>query len=216
LEEANQMEVDVRRGLTFEAGLRATLRLDPDCILLGEIRDKESAFAAMEAATTGRVVLTSMHSRNIAGVITALRGLGVPNHEIAASLAVVVSQRLVRKLCTHCRVQEPPTPQESRWLEDCGQSVPAAVWHANQCEHCDHTGYFERTGLFELAAVDDLLYDLILAGQDEHTLHVHLREAGVRLLFDDGLEKAAQGLTDFSELRRISAQSYLGRVQRKG
>ena len=106
LENINQIEVNLKRGLTFEQGLRAILRLDADYILLGEIRDRQTALVALEAAATGRVVFTTMHSRNAAGVVTALRGLGVPNHEIAASLAFILAQRLVRKLCAHCRRQE--------------------------------------------------------------------------------------------------------------
>ena len=209
LENINQIEVNLKRGLTFEQGLRAILRLDADYILLGEIRDKQTALVALEAAATGRVMVTTMHSRNAAGVITALRGLGVPNHEIAASLAFVLAQRLVRKLCVHCRRQEPPTAVERRWLEARGVKALDAVWRAQGCERCRQTGYFERTGIFEALPVDEGVYDLILAGKDEHGLRKHLRDAGFRLLLQDGLHKAAQGVTDVTELMRIGAQTYL-------
>jgi type II secretory ATPase GspE/PulE/Tfp pilus assembly ATPase PilB-like protein len=212
LEHLNQMEVNLKRGLTFERGLRSILRLDPDYILLGEIRDKESALTAMEAATTGRVVFSTMHSRNAAGAVTALRSLGVPDYEIAASLAFVVGQRLVRKLCTHCRKLEASTNAERRWLESLGEKIPEKAWHPLGCERCGQTGYFDRTGVFEVLPVDGLVYDLILAGEDEHTLREHLRTAGFRTLLHDALDKAAEGITDFSELTRIGMQSYLDRV----
>ena len=201
--------MNLKRGLTFEQGLRAILRLDADYILLGEIRDNQTALVALEAAATGRVMFTTMHSRNAAGVVTALRGLGVPNHEIAASLAFVLAQRLVRKLCVHCRRQEPPTAPERRWLEAHGVKAQDAVWHAQGCERCRQSGYFERTGIFEALPVDEGVYDLILAGKDEHGLRKHLRDAGFRLLLQDGLHKAAQGVTDVTELMCIGAQTYL-------
>jgi general secretion pathway protein E len=205
----NQIEVNVARGLTFERGMRSILRLDPDYILLGEIRDKESALIAMEAAATGRVLLTTMHARNAAGVITALRSLNVSNYEIAASLAFVLSQRLVRKLCRRCRMLSQPTDQEKRWLESIGQAVPDKAWHAPGCEKCGGTGYFERTGVFEILPVNEKVYNFILNGKDEHALRRHLREEDHRLLLHDGLQKAASGMTDLSELTRIGAQSFL-------
>jgi general secretion pathway protein E len=214
LEQINQIEVNMKRGLTFERGLRSILRLDPDYILLGEIRDKESALVALEAATAGRAVLTTMHSRSTAGVVTALRSLGVPNYEIAASLAFIVGQRLVRKLCAQCRRLESPTRAELEWLESLGEPIPDKVWHPVGCEHCGQTGYYERIGVFEVLPVDESVYDFIVAGDDEHKLRQHLRGAGFRPLLRDGLEKAAKGVTDLSELTRIGAQSYIDRAKR--
>jgi len=214
LEQVNQIEVNLKRGLTFERGLRSILRLDPDYILLGEIRDKESALVAMEAATAGRAVLTTMHSRSTAGVVTALRSLGAPNYEIAASLAFIVAQRLVRKLCEQCRKLETPRKAESEWLESLGETIPDKAWHPVGCEHCAQTGYYGRTGVFEVLPVDERVYDFIVAGDDEHKLRQHLRAAGFRPLLRDGLEKAANGVTDLSELTRIGAQSYIDRAKR--
>lgn len=219
LEGVNQMEVNVKRGLTFERGLRSILRLDPDYILVGEIRDKESAIIAMEAAGTGRVVLTTMHSRNAAGAVTALRSLGVSNYEIGASLGFIVGQRLVRKLCTHCRERGLPTSMERQWLESLGEVVPEQAWHPIGCEHCAQTGYYGRTGLFEMLPMEERVYDMIIGGQDEHTLRQHLRAGGFRPLLRDGLLKATEGVTDYSELTRIGAQSYLDqpkRIRRRG
>ena len=209
LESINQIQIDKRRGVTFDEAMTAMLRLDPDYILLGEIRDQSSAKTAMKAAGTGRVVLTTMHSRNAAGVITALRGLGVRNHEIAASLGFVVAQRLVRKLCTECRIHETPTDAERRWLESIRETVPPKAWPAKGCPRCDGTGYHERTGIFETLPIDEKTYHMVLEGADELSLRQHLRKSGFRPLLRDGLEKAAEGITSFDELTRIGAQTYL-------
>ena len=209
LENINQMEVNLRRGVTFELGLKSILRLDPDYILLGEIRDKESALIAMEAASTGRVVMTTMHSRNVAGVITALRSLGISNYEIAASLAFVVGQRLVRTLCRGCRILEAPSETERDWLISLGEKVPGEIWHAGKCAQCGGTGYFGRTGVFEVLPVAEHVYDMIISGEDEHTLRKHLKDVGFHPLLRDGLEKAAEGITDLSELMHLGAQGYL-------
>lgn len=209
LESINQIQVDKKRGVSFDEAMTALLRMDPDYILLGEIRDQASARTAMIAASTGRVVLTTMHSRNAAGVITALRGLGVRNHEIAASLGLIVAQRLVRKLCTECRTREAPTDAEKRWLEFINESVPTEAWHPKGCDHCEGTGYHGRTGIFETLPIDGKTYHMILGGEDELTLRQHLRKSGFRPLLRDGLEKAAGGITSLEELTRIGAQTYL-------
>ncbi|HEY3899942.1 MAG TPA: GspE/PulE family protein [Chthoniobacter sp.] len=209
MDRINQIEVDERRGLTYENCLRSVLRHDPDYILLGEIRDHESARVAMEASGMGRVVLSTMHGRNAAGVVTALRSLGIGDYEIAASLAFIVAQRLVRKLCPACRKEEAPSDFERRWLETRGETVPNSMWHAKGCEQCQRSGYFERTGIFEVVPLKERIYDLILTGEDEHGLRRELSLAGHRLLLQDGLEKVFRGITDLSELSRIGAQTYL-------
>lgn len=205
----NQIQIDKRRGVSFDEAMTALLRMDPDYILLGEIRDQASARTAMIAASTGRVVLTTMHSRNAAGVITALRGLGIRNHEIAASLGFVVAQRLIRKLCTECRIREAPTLAETRWLESIGEPILTEAWHPKGCDRCEGTGYHGRTGMFETLPIDAKTYHMILGGEDELTLRQHLRKSGFRSLLRDGLEKAADGLTSLEELTCIGAQTYL-------
>jgi type II secretory ATPase GspE/PulE/Tfp pilus assembly ATPase PilB-like protein len=139
----------------------------------------------------------------------ALRGLGVRNHEIAASLGFIVAQRLVRKLCTECRTREAPTDAEKRWLEFINESVPTEAWHPKGCDHCEGTGYHGRTGIFETLPIDGKTYHMILGGEDELTLRQHLRKSGFRPLLRDGLEKAAGGITSLEELTRIGAQTYL-------
>lgn len=209
LERLNQIEVDEKHGLTFEHCLRSALRHDADYILLGEVRDQESARVAMEASGMGRVVLTTMHGRNAAGVVTAFRSLGIANFEIAASLAFIVAQRLVRRLCLHCRQQEAPTEAECQWLEGRGEAIPRKVWHSKGCPQCQGTGYFDRIGIFEVVPVTERIYDLILANEDEHCLRHAFRQAGQRLLLQDGLEKALNGVTDIRELTHTGAQTFL-------
>lgn len=213
IEGISQMQVDTKRGLTFAEGLRSIARLDPDYILLGEIRDEESAAASVEAANSGHVLLSTMHSRDAAGAVTMMRSLGIPNHAIAASLAFVVSARLVRKLCPHCRKQRKPTDADARWLRALGRKVPETVWHAAGCEKCKQSGYIGRTGVFQVWPVEEASYDLILRDGDEHALRDHLRGIGVSSLLESGMEKAEAGITDLSELRTIGIQSYRERKE---
>jgi len=140
-----QMQIDPGRGLTFMTGLKAMLRLDPDYLLLGEIRDGESAQAALEAASAGRALMSTLHSRDAVGAVTALRNWGLQDLEIAAALEVVVAQRLVRKLCPLCRRLEPAEPDEARWLESLRLPAPKRTWHAGGCDRCRGIGFDGRT-----------------------------------------------------------------------
>ena len=208
----NQMQVDEKRGLTFAEGLKAALRHDPDFILLGEIRDALSAATALDAAGTGRVVLSTMHSRDVAGAVTALRNYGLGNHEIATALAYVVAQRLVRELCPDCRREEKPGESETRWLRALGEETPASVWHAGSCARCGQSGYLGRTAVFEVAPVDTAFYDLVLGGADEHKLRRHLRDKGGSTLLQQGLALVRAGRTDIAELRTMGGQTFLDRL----
>lgn len=213
IEGISQMQVDPKRGLTFAEGLRSIVRLDPDYILLGEIRDEESAAAAVEASHGGHILLSTMHSRDAAGAVTVLRSLGIADHASAASLAFVVSERLVRKLCPHCRRQAEPTHADLRWLRALGRPLPQAVWRSEGCEKCRRSGYLGRTGVFQVWPVEEASYEMILQGSDEQALRAHLREMGVRSLLDGGLEKAQAGITDLAELRTIGIQTYRERKE---
>lgn len=203
-----QMQVSPERGLTFFEGLKAMLRLDPDYLLLGEIRGPDSARAAIEASKAGRVLMSTMHSRDSIGAVTSLRQWGLRNHEIAAALEVVIAQRLVRRLCVSCRRSYATTPAERRWLEACGREVPDTCWHAVGCEACRYSGYRGRTGIFELWRIDETWRDLIAAGTDEQGLRRRLSRAN-RYLLDAGLEKVSAGITCIEELARVCGSSPL-------
>jgi general secretion pathway protein E len=131
-----QIQLDERHHLSFAEGVKAVLRLDPDLVMLGEIRDGPSAHAAVDAAITGRVLLSTIHSHDGVGAVTALRNWGLPDHEIAESLAVVVAQRLVRTLCENCKTSTRPTQPEIDWLRALGLTVPKELWVPKGCDRC--------------------------------------------------------------------------------
>ena len=212
VEGLNQIEVDQDVGLTFPNGLRTALRLDPDQILLGEIRDEESAKTSMRAACTGHTIFSSMHGSSAAGVTTALRSFGLTDQEIAPSLAFVISQRLVRKLCPHCKQEVTPDKRIKHWLRRHHVDVPDKTWIAGGCAQCHQSGYKGRTGIFELWPINEEAYAHILRGEDEHRIRNVLRKSGIRSLLQDGLEKASQGITSLSELRSVGFLSPVRQV----
>ena len=199
-----QMQVDERHGVEMATILKTILRLDPDYILIGEIRDEESARAAIEAAATGRVVLSTLHARDAAGTVTSLRNLGAADHEIAVALSFVAAQRLVRKLCAACRKRGPVEMPDRQWLERLELAVPDTVWNATGCERCGGTGYHGRTGVFELWPLDAKSYDLILSGADEASIRRHLRASPWGDLLGVAGRKVAEGVTTLAELRGMS------------
>lgn len=203
----NHMQVDLKHGLGFPEGIKTILRMDPDYVMLGEIRDADSAKAAVLAAASGRPLLSTIHSRDATGVIDVLRNFNLNDHEISSHLVMVVAQRLVRLLCRECRKQGRPTRQEKRWLELLGKKVPAHVWHAKGCDACRGLGYKGRTGVFEVWRVSADDYSLILQGIDRKRLYEHLREQGHIFMLDDGLNKAADGITSLDELRGLGGLS---------
>jgi general secretion pathway protein E len=205
----NHIQVDKFHGMTFVEGVKAMLRLDPDFLMLGEIRDADSAHAAITAASSGRALMSTLHSRDAVAVVETLRNYGLTGHEISANLMLVVSQRLVRLLCPHCRVKGGANNEEKHWLHELGRTVPRQVWHARGCEQCQGVGYKGRTGLFEVWRIDAEEYQLILDDADRRTLFRHMAERGHRFLLDDGLAKAAEGLTTLAELRTIGGYNVL-------
>lgn len=196
-----QMQVDNERGLTFAEGLKAMLRLDPDFLLVGEIRDPASAQTAVEAAGTGRVLMSTLHSRDPIGAVTSLRQWGLEDHEIASALEVVASQRLVRRLCPHCRQQTLPRKEAESWAAGLGWTLPDRVWRAAGCSECRNIGYHGRTGIFEIWYLNEDDRALILNHADEVTLRRQLRQRSNGLLFADGLAQLQDGTTSLEELR---------------
>ena len=208
LDGVTQMHVNRRQGLTYAEGVKGLLRLDPDALVLGEMRDATSARAALDAADSGHIFLSTLHARDAAGVLSVLRNFGLLDHEIAATVEVLVAQRLVRRLCPACRVLEAVTTDEAEWLERCGQPVPEKSWHAVGCAECSGSGYRGRTGVFEVHRLREADADLILAHADERTFRQHLAgPMGLRLLLDD-LQKVSEGITSLSEFRTIGGMSF--------
>ncbi len=202
IEGINQIQVNEARGITFSETVKTMLRLDPDFLMVGEMRDRDSAEAALSASSTGRVLLSSLHSRDAAGAVTTLRNLGIQDFEITAALELVISQRLVRRLCPDCKREE-PTPTEDRgWLEALEVTAPATSWVPSGCDNCRHTGYRRRIGIFEVWYVDEDANELIRRHTDEKSLRHAIRESGTKTLLEDGMAKAADGITSLAELRR--------------
>lgn len=198
IEGLNQTQIHPRAGLTFQGVLRALLRQDPDIIMVGEIRDGETAEIAIKAAQTGHLVLSTLHTNSTIETLVRLQQMGVARWMLSSALTLVVAQRLVRKLCPHCR-------------HTTGDSIvlPAALWptwlprwQAPGCEHCHH-GFYGRTALFEVLPVTPALRQLIANGTDIETLESHAQQAGMRSLFDNGCQAVEQGLTTFEELIRV-------------
>ena len=208
LEGVTQIEVNERQGLTYAEGVKGILRLDPDVLVLGEMRDGVSARAALDAADSGHIFLSTLHARDAAGTLSVLRHFGLVDHEIAATVDLLVAQRLVRRLCQACRRLEQPTSEEAEWLQSCGQPVPDKTWRATSCAECSGSGYRGRIGIFEIHRLREEDADLILAHADEHTLRRQLRGQGASSLFDDALQKVAEGLTSIAEFQAIGGMGF--------
>jgi len=199
-----QMGVDPRHNVTMSTGLRTLLRMDPDVVLVGEIRDAETADIAMRAASSGKRVLSTFHTRDVPSTVTALRDLHADNRSLAGNLAGVISQRLLRRVCRDCCRMEPLSEEERQSFVRAGREIPDELPRAVGCPHCRGTGYFERIGVFEVVAGFPAISQAIAAGATEDELRVLLREAGVYSLTDDALEKTAQGLTTVAEVESMT------------
>jgi len=199
----NQIQVDQRHGLDFTEGVRTILRLDPDHAMVGELRSGEGADAAVSAAIAGHVILSTIHARDAVSTVTALRNLDLADHQIAAALGVVVNQRLVRTLCTECRRETPLREGEREFLKNQGISVPENAWGSVGCEACNETGFFGRTGLFEIWDSDEVDYEMLLAGADEESLRERLEREGHETIWHDAVKKIDRGVTSFAEVQRL-------------
>jgi general secretion pathway protein E len=198
-----QLQVNDERGLTFAEGIQAMLRLDPDYLHIGEIRDAESGRAAIDAVSSGRVLLGTLHSRDAVGTITGLRSWNLTDHEIAATLSVVVAQRLVRVLCPECRRHAAIDESDRRWLEELGREVPDRAWQPGRCRSCDGIGYRGQTGIFEIWQLDEEDFQLILDHADERKLRSRLAAKSHAFLLCDALAKANAGVTSIAEVRAM-------------
>jgi general secretion pathway protein E len=197
-----QIQSSSRIGLTFAAGLRAVLRQDPDVILVGEIRDRETAEIAMQAALTGHLVFSTLHTNDAPGAVTRLVDMGVEPFLISSSVLAVLAQRLLRRLCDGCAVEGRPADDERRAL---GDGAPDVVRRAGPgCAACRGTGYRGRTAIHELLMVDDPVRALVMARADAAQVRRHATAAGMATLRDDGLEKARAGVTTVGEVLRVT------------
>lgn len=199
IEGVNQIQVNKKTGMTYAAGLRAMLRSDIDEIVLGEIRDAETAEMAVRAALTGHLLFSTLHTKDALGAIFRLLDMGVPAYLLAAALTGVVAQRLVRRLCPHCR--EPSEEALPAWAE--GASSTGRLWRAAGCAACGGTGFSGRLALQELLVVDAALQQAIVHRAGLEEMRELAGRQGMRTLAEDGIEKALQGRTTLSEVVRV-------------
>ena len=203
LDGIGQTQVNTKVDLTFARGLRAILRQDPDVVMVGEIRDLETARIAVQASLTGHLVLSTLHTNTAVGAITRLRDMGVEPFLLASSLVGVLAQRLVRLLCNHCKQPYAAAPRELELLGvHAGQGQ--ILYRAVGCEHCHRQGYAGRTGIYELIDIDEPQRQLILDGAGEAAMRSHARQTtpGLRR---DGLRRVLAGQTTIDEVLRVTA-----------
>ena len=198
----SQSQINAEIGMTFAAGLRATLRQDPDVILVGEIRDGETAGVAAQAALTGHLVFSSLHANGSVGAVVRLRDLGLDNFLIAATLHGVIAQRLLRRLCPDCREAHPPTAAEAAFFDKHGLALPLSIYAPVGCEACNRSGYAGRVGIFEMLEVTEDLRAAIDRGVSETELR-HMALDARETLVGQGLGEVAAGRTSLAETLRV-------------
>ena len=203
VEGIGQVQVNPKVGLTFAAGLRSILRQDPDVILVGEIRDAETAEIAVHAALTGHLVLSTLHTNDAPTAITRLTDMGIEPYLVASSLEGVIAQRLVRKICPSCREAYRPGPEELKVL-GLPRNFEGPLYRGGGCEECLGTGYRERTGVFEVLELSENLKNLVLTTQNATRIREEARREGFRTLREDALEKVLSGVTTPAEFLAVS------------
>jgi len=203
IEGISQIQVNEKVGLTFAAGLRAMLRMDCNCLMVGESRDAETSQIAVRAALTGHLIFTTLHAGDSCSAVFRMIEMGVEPYLLASTLKGVVAQRLVRKLCPHCKKIFPTNEVEEKIFN------AKEIYKPVGCEKCGGTGYFGRIALQEILIVDKVLRELILNSRDLDKIQETALESGLKTLLVDGVEKVRQGLTTLEELQIILGENFL-------
>jgi general secretion pathway protein E len=206
----NQVGVQPQIGLTFATTLRHILRQDPDIVMVGEIRDAETAENAIQAALTGHLVLSTLHTNDAPTAITRLADMGIPRYLIGSTILLVVAQRLVRRICPHCVEEYEAEPDELASLGLPAPRRPVRLRRGRGCPQCRFTGHHGRTGLFELMPVTPALRALIHGGADQGEILAAARKEGMRTLRDAGVQKVLRGATTVAEVLRVTMQNVEG------
>ena len=200
---ATQVQVHDKIGMTFSAALRSLLRQDPDVVMLGEIRDAETARIAVQASLTGHLVLSTLHTNDAPASITRLINIGVEPYLISSAVNAILAQRLVRKICKECKEEFTPGPEMKEFLTL--QGFPdSTIFRGKGCDRCRKTGYSGRLGVYELMVMDDVLRDMVTANPDVIQLRKRCRERGLVTLREDGFRKVIKGLTSVDEILRVT------------
>ncbi|MGC9196730.1 MAG: GspE/PulE family protein [Syntrophobacteraceae bacterium] len=205
----NQIQIKPQIGLNFGTTLRSLVRQDPDVLLIGEIRDKETADIAIESALTGHLVLSTLHTNDAPGAITRLRDIGIESFLIADSLLTVMAQRLIRVLCPHCKERYEARKEDRVKMEDILPDLPPDVelYRNKGCERCGYTGYKGRQGIFEVLPVNEVVKSAIVAGKDAGTIARIASDCDYRPLVHHGFRKVIEGTTSLSEVLRVTSLS---------
>jgi type IV pilus assembly protein PilB len=203
LTQANQVQVHDKIGMTFSAALRSLLPQDPDVVLLGEIRDQETAQIAVQAALTGHLVLSTLHTNDAPASVTRLINIGVEPYLISSAVNAILAQRLVRKVCKECKEEYSPTLEQRAYMASQG-FTGNMFYRGKGCDKCRKTGYAGRLGIYELLVMDDVLRDMVTSNPDVIALRRKCREKGLVTLRDDGFVKANKGLTTVDEILRVT------------
>jgi type IV pilus assembly protein PilB len=199
----NQVQVNVKAGLTFATSLRSILRQDPDVIMVGEIRDKETAEISIKAAQTGHLVLSTLHTNDSVGAVTRLLDIGVPGYQIAAAVTGIVAQRLIRRLCS-CRRSVPATAEFNSQLMLMGVTTPPTMQSIpTGCDECDLTGYKGRIGIYEMLVLNEAIRGAVRDGGRNDEIRTLARRDGMRLMHEYALERVKEGLTTLEEVQRV-------------
>jgi len=198
----NQSQINKLADISFANGLRAILRQDPDIILVGEIRDRETAEIAVQSALTGHLVLSSLHATDAVGALLRFIDMGIEGFLIASSVIAIVAQRLVRKVCDGCKTPHAPTVEEVEFAASLGRPVPAQLFHGVGCGRCNHTGYYDRLGVFEVLTMSDELKRLVITKASHREIMAAAVAGGVVPLRIDAWEKASAGVTTVAEVLR--------------
>ena len=201
----SQIPVNPKISLTFATGLRAILRQDPDVVMIGEIRDLETAEIAIQASLTGHLVISTLHTNDSPGAITRLVDMGIEPFLVSSSILGVIGQRLIRRICQQCKAPYTPSDKELNDLGITPEMVRGkTIYRAAGCDKCMKTGYAGRTCIKELFLVNDEIRPMILAGADSNTLKKKAMSKGMKLLRDDGIQKVLQGITTIEEILRAT------------
>jgi type IV pilus assembly protein PilB len=205
----NQIQINQRAGLNFATALRSILRSDPDVVMVGEIRDSETAKISIEAALTGHLVLSTLHTNDAPSAITRLNEMGVEPFLTGSAVSAVLAQRLARKLCSHCCQLYSPTVEEllkARVSPDVAASQDGAVFYRKVgCPRCNQTGYRGRIGIFQLMTMSEEIESLAVTKASRDEVERAALRSGMRTLWDDGLAKVSAGLTSVEELTRVAS-----------
>lgn len=207
---ANQIQVNPKVGISFSTGLRSIVRQDPDIIMVGEIRDKETAQIAVNAALTGHLVLSTLHTNDAPSAITRLRDMGVQNFFLEATLKLIIGQRLVRRICLNCIESYKVSEQMKRLIKAqlalagvSSADVPNTLYRGRGCKECDFTGYFGRIGIFEVLNVSKQIRKLIIKNASTEEIREQAIKEGMKPMFVDGLREAESGITTIEEILRV-------------